>query len=152
MHKFHYLISTIFGTGYFPKAPGTAGSLVALLLFWFLPLTIIQFVFLLVVSFFVGVWSASYVEAQEGDDPGKVVIDELVGQGVALLLIPKTITFYLSAFILFRLFDIFKPFPVKSFERLPSGWGIMADDVMAGIYANILIQIFLFSGLADAYY
>lgn len=147
MHKFHYMISTVLGAGYFPKAPGTAGSFVAVLLFWFLPLTLTYQAILLVALFFVGAWSSSYVEAQEGEDPGKVVIDEVVGQGIALLFLPKLIVYYLAAFILFRIFDILKPFPVKQFERLPSGWGIMADDVMAGIYTIVLIQIFLISGL-----
>ncbi len=87
------------------------------------------------------------MERQEGSDPGKVVVDELVGQGIAILLIPKTILFYLIAFILFRIFDILKPFPVKQIESLPRGWGIMSDDVMAGIYANIILHIIIFSGL-----
>jgi len=147
MHTFHYLITTVLGTGYFPKAPGTVGSLVAVLLFWFLPLTVAQLAILLVALFFLGVWSATYVENQEGTDPGKVVIDEVVGQGVALILIPKTILFYLAAFSLFRIFDILKPFPVKQIERFHGGWGIMSDDVMAGIYTNIVLQIIIFSGL-----
>ncbi len=84
------------------------------------------------------------MEEAEGKDPGKVVIDEVVGQGVALLLVPHQILYYGIAFILFRIFDIWKPVPVKQLEHLPSGWGIMADDVMAGIYANVIIQFILF--------
>lgn len=147
MHIFHYLIATVFGAGYFPKAPGTSGSIVAILVFWFIPFTPLSLLLCLIVLFFLGIWSASYVERHEGEDPGKVVIDELVGQGVALLIIPQQLKYYLLAFILFRIFDILKPFPVKQLEKLPSGWGIMTDDLMAGIYANGIIQLILLSGI-----
>ena len=147
MHIFHYLVATVFGTGYFPKAPGTAGSIVAILLFWFIPFTTMSLLISLIVLFFLGIWSASHVERHEGEDPGKVVIDEVVGQGVALLIIPQQLWYYLLAFILFRIFDILKPFPVKQLEKLPSGWGIMTDDLMAGIYANGVIQLILISGI-----
>ncbi len=147
MRILHYLIATFFGSGYFPKAPGTAGSLAAVVLFWFFPPPLLSQIALLAALFFVGVWSASYVEKAEGKDPGKVVIDEVVGQGVALLLVPHQIFYYGIAFILFRIFDIWKPVPVKQLERLPGGWGIMADDVMAGIYANVIIQFILLFGL-----
>lgn len=147
MRAFHYLFSTFLGTGYFPKAPGTAGSFAGLIVFWFFPAHFELQISLLIILFSIGVWSATYVELQEGADPGKVVIDEVVGQGIAILFIPKTIWLYLLAFISFRTFDILKPFPIKHIERLPAGWGIMSDDVMAGIYANIMLQVILFSGL-----
>ena len=146
MRVLHYLIATFLGSGYFPKAPGTAGSLVAVLLFWFLQFPFPYQMVLLTALFFIGVWSAAYVEKAEGEDPGKVVIDEVVGQGVALLFVPQQILYYGVSFVLFRIFDIWKPVPVKQLERLPGGWGIMADDVMAGVYANLTIQFMLLSG------
>lgn len=147
MRTIHYLIATFLGSGYFPKAPGTAGSFAALALFWLLLLPPLPLLALLVILFFTGVLSASYVEREEGTDPGKVVIDEVVGQGVALLFVPHQLIFYGIAFVLFRIFDIWKPFPIKLLERLPAGWGIMADDVMAGVYANLIIQFILLFGL-----
>ena len=147
MHLFHYLIATFLGSGYFPKAPGTAGSFAGLLLFWFLPMQQPGFVLVLIFILFIGVRSAFYVEQAEGKDPGKVVIDEVLGQGVALLFLPHQLFFFGSAFVLFRIFDIWKPFPVKQLEQLPGGWGIMADDVMAGVYANLILQFLLFFGM-----
>ncbi len=147
MHTFHYLLATFLGSGYFPKAPGTAGSFAAILLFWFLPAGQFLFILLLIILFFAGVRSAAFVEKAEGKDPGMVVIDEVVGQGFALLFVPHTPVFFGIAFVFFRIFDIWKPAPVKQLEQLPGGWGIMADDVMAGIYANLLIQLLLLTGI-----
>jgi phosphatidylglycerophosphatase A len=74
-------------------------------------------------------------------DPGIVVVDEVVGQWVSLLLLPLTPVTVALGFLLFRLLDVVKPWPARDFERLPGGWGIMADDVMAGIYANLLVRV-----------
>ncbi len=145
--RLHYWFSTVFGAGYFPKAPGTAGSLAAVLFFWFTPFSVSFLIGMLTVLFFAGVYSSSIVEKQEGTDPGLVVIDEFVGQGVTILFIPKTVLFYAAAFILFRIFDIFKPLWINRIQDLPGGWGIMADDLLAGVYANIIIQLFIFSGI-----
>jgi len=144
---FNYSIGTVFGFGYFPKAPGTAGSLAGLLAFWFLPISFGWVIFLLTALFFLGVWTSAQIETLEGTDPGLVVIDEFVGQGIACLLLPKSLLFYALAFILFRFFDILKPLGIDRLQDLPGGWGIMTDDLLAGLYANILLQFVYLTGL-----
>ena len=94
--------------------------------------------------FFAGVWASTIVEQDlERQDPGIVVVDEVVGMLVALMLLPPTTTVIFVAFFLFRLFDIVKPYPARWCEQLSGGWGIMMDDVVAGLYANVLIHITL---------
>ena len=117
-----------------------------LLFFW--PLAELPFVWLaaaIVGLFFVGVAASTAVAAQVGlHDPGIVVVDEVVGMWVTLVLVPFTPLTAGLGFLLFRLMDIVKPFPARDFERLPGGWGIVADDVMAGIYANLALRLGLF--------
>lgn len=74
-------------------------------------------------------------------DSRKIVIDELLGMSISLFLLPRNILFYVLAFILFRVFDILKPFFIRKLEKLPGGWGVMGDDLLAGIYANLVMQI-----------
>jgi phosphatidylglycerophosphatase A len=96
-----------------------------------------------------GIYTATITEKEmkkklgsdKGNDPGIIVIDEIIGMLIALLFIPKTTFFLITAFILFRIFDIAKPYPARTMEKLHGGWGIVLDDVVAGIYANIVIQI-----------
>ncbi|HUZ45035.1 MAG TPA: phosphatidylglycerophosphatase A [Terriglobia bacterium] len=141
-------IGTVAGTGYFPYAPGTVGSAVGIGLvaaFGAIPVAQAWRAVLLGLGagaiFAVGVWSAGGCEKFFGrTDPGQVVIDEVVGQAVAFLLVPHASwKLLLAGFALFRLFDITKPFPASRAERLPAGWGIMVDDVVAGIYAMIVM-------------
>lgn len=135
-------IATAFGAGYAPKAPGTFGSAVGLLLWITLPHVLwIQLVAILVVAV-VGSWSGTVAEEHfHRQDPGEVVVDEVAGMMVTLVFIPaRGFGWMLAAFLLFRAFDIVKPFPVRHFERLPGGIGIMADDLMAGVYANIALR------------
>lgn len=93
--------------------------------------------------------AASFVKSQlHGDrnvphDPSIIVIDEIVGMLVALAFLPKTATVVVLTFVMFRLFDIVKPFPVRNLERIPAGWGIMLDDVAAGVYANVVCRLIL---------
>jgi phosphatidylglycerophosphatase A len=90
----------------------------------------------------VGIWSAGVTGREMGDeDPGPVVIDEVVGMLITLLWIPVNVTGAVLGFLLFRVFDIIKPFPARQCERLPGGWGVMLDDVMAGIYGQIAMRI-----------
>jgi phosphatidylglycerophosphatase A len=140
-------IATWFGCGYFPKGPGTVGSLAALAIAMALNLWRhsgrMTFALLAAVLLFPGVWAAGAVARRlQITDPGIVVVDEVVGQWVALL---GATAFnwksWLGCFLLFRLFDIWKPPPVRQLERLHGGWGIMADDVMAGIYAALVIFV-----------
>ena len=137
------LVATGAGSGYAPFAPGTAGSLVGLLLFW--PLSRLPFAWQVGVTlalFLLGTLAATQVAGRLGlKDPGIVVVDEVVGQWVSLLLLPLTPLTVVLGFLLFRLLDVLKPWPARDFERLPGGWGIMADDVMAGIYANLLVRV-----------
>ena len=84
------------------------------------------------------------IEKERGKDPGLVVIDEFVGQWLALFCLPRAIAIYIIGFALFRLFDIWKPFPVNRIQSLPGGWGIMLDDVLAAIYTNLCLHLFVF--------
>lgn len=99
--------------------------------------------------FGIGVLSATQIEKDLGKDPGIVVIDEIVGQWIALLFLPYSLTSVIGAFILFRLFDILKPYPIKKLEGIKTGWGIMIDDVMAGVYANLVMQGIFFTGILN---
>ena len=136
-------IATAGGAGYFPVAPGTAGSVVGVAVVMALarlPLErgagIAVLAAASLVVFAVGVWAAGEAETYFGrTDPGQVVIDEVVGQMITLLLIPHaTWKWLMGGFLLFRGFDIIKPFPARQAERIPRGWGIMVDDVIAGVY------------------
>ena len=96
---------------------------------------------LILVSFFGGVIIATIAERIWEHDSGKIVIDELLGMLVALFLLPHKLLYYTLSLILFRFFDIVKPLFIRKLEKLPSGWGVMADDLLAGIYANLAVQI-----------
>lgn len=148
---FHNFITTGFGSGYSPIAPGTAGALLAMLIWWGYSLlfshciSIPVLTFIVIVVFtFAGVWSSSVVEKYWGEDPSRVVVDEMVGTWIALLAVPEGAHwgYMLAAFVLFRFFDIVKPLGVRKMESLPSGFGIMADDILAGIYGFIVIYLY----------
>lgn len=146
-----FLIATWFGCGYAPIAPGTAGSLgglaIAIVLHYTLHLgagseRLLLFV-LTAILLAPGIWSAGVVERETNTiDPHIVVVDEVLGQWITLL---GAATFnwkvWLVAFLLFRLLDIWKPPPARQFERLPGGWGIVADDVMSGVYGALAIFV-----------
>ena len=132
-----------FGVGYLPLIPGTFGSMVGVAIFLLLVYLPLQLLFIPVIVV-MGVWAASRTEKLLGKkDPGKVVVDEVAGQMISLLplafLVPDGpwIVWVIVSFNLFRLFDIFKPYPARRFEALHGGFGIMADDVVAGIYGAI---------------
>jgi phosphatidylglycerophosphatase A len=146
MNRLAGILATFFGSGYFPVAPGTFASFWAALAFRFLLAGLswpVQ-IGLILIIFFVGVWAAESLAARLGrDDPRPVVIDEVCGQWISLLFLPTGWGFLAAGFLLFRVFDVIKPFPIRRLESLPGGWGIMADDVLAGIYAGALIHIYL---------
>ncbi len=156
------LIATGLFSGYIPWISGTFGTLVGLL-FYGIPGAEDPLVLgtMVVAGFFVGVWSSARVAAvvghrltrsaelskqlfQQGEhvtaDPSIVVIDEIVGIWISLLFLPKTVPVMIIGFLAFRVFDILKPQPARNIEKIPNGWGIMLDDVIAGIYANITTQ------------
>jgi phosphatidylglycerophosphatase A len=141
IHKF---LATGFYSGFSPIVPGTAGSLVGLLIYL---IPGVEYIFILgpltILFFFIGIFTSARVEKQIGEDPSIVVIDEIVGMWISLFFLPKKFAIYLGAFVLFRIFDIIKPSPARQVERYKGGWGIMLDDVFAGIYANIVMQIIL---------
>lgn len=147
MKKTSVYISTLFGIGYFPKAPGTAGTLFAAMVYFILPEKWIGSVYLILSILFLSLISVLFISKAEkklGHDNGKIVIDEFFGYFVAMMFLPKSLLILTLAFILFRFFDIFKPEPVNVLQKLPKGWGVMADDIMAGIYTNICLQILLY--------
>ena len=146
MTRLAFAIATVFKAGYVPIAPGTIGSVVGLLVFWLIKDSASFTVQMLVIGalFFAGVWASTLVEQDlERQDPGIVVVDEVVGMLVALMLLPPTTTVIFVAFFLFRLFDIVKPYPARWCAQLSGGRGIMMDDVVAGLYANVLIHLTL---------
>jgi len=138
------VIALGFGSGKFPVAPGTAGSVVGLLLFvltaWLSgPLGCwIGFVVVTIAGFMTADGAAKRLGKK---DPGPVVIDEIAGQFLALLALPLSLPMAIAGFALFRLFDITKPPPARQLERLPGAAGIMCDDLVAGLFANIVLQI-----------
>ncbi len=144
MKRFFLLFATGFGVGYSPIAPGTLGTLIAIPVYYFLSeipsplyeITLIGF-------FFLSVWIAENAETFFGkkDDP-RIVIDEVIGFLITMLWIPKTTRFIIIGFFLSRFFDILKPFPIRRLERrLKGGFGVVLDDVMAGVYANIVLHL-----------
>ena len=139
--KIALILATGFGSGYSPVAPGTAGSLLALVIWWLAPPFLWLRASLLVFSLILGIWSATEAEKKWGHDNGRIVIDEMAGMWISLLFLPRVFLVYLIAFLLFRAMDIFKPLGARSIQKLPGGWGVVADDVLAGIYANILCQL-----------
>jgi phosphatidylglycerophosphatase A len=139
-------IATVGYCGYFPVAPGTVGSaagLVFYLLVWWAQSPFFEAALILVL-FVTGVWAGTTSERYFGGiDPGPIVVDEVVGMLITLAFIPVGRMGALIGFLLFRLFDILKPFPAGRFEKLHGGLGVMADDAMAAIYANIALRLVL---------
>ena len=142
-------MATGFGSGYWPWGPGTAGALVATGM-WFLlgrvvtePVLIITTTVAIVAATVVGTWTTNQLEPVWGEDPSKVVIDEMIGVWIPLLVCPLGSWQYaLAAFVLFRFFDILKPLGIRSLDLRHGGFWVMADDILAGIYSMILIAVF----------
>jgi phosphatidylglycerophosphatase A len=141
------LIITFFFVGYFPIAPGTIASLAAFALYFPL-LALNQWIVYLasaIVVTLVGAWASGRAEEISGIiDPSFVVIDEVAGQLITLFLLPFSWKVLVAGFVLFRLFDVIKPFPARRLEKMHGGWGIMMDDVLVGVYANILLHLAVF--------
>ena len=138
--------SSVFFIGYIPLASGTFATAFAVLPYLLLRGSAALYIAATVLLFFAGVFASTEAEKLLGEkDPHKVVIDELVGYLVTMAFVPldsSGIIFYITAgFLLFRFFDIWKPYPIRGLQDLPGGWGIMIDDVVAGLYANIVLQV-----------
>lgn len=136
-------LATAGGAGRFPFAPGTVGSVIGVGLFLLIARTPGLIQVAVVASVVpIGIWASGRAAEVFGrEDPGQVVIDEVAGQLVTLLFTGVTLGGALLGFFVFRLLDIVKPWPANRFERLPGGVGIMADDLMAGLYGNLLLQV-----------
>ena len=134
-------VATFFYLGKLPFAPGSWGSLGALLLWLLLPVTFSVHLSVIIILFVLGVYSSSRMAKYLDDhDPSEVVIDEVVGMGISLFMLPHSPGLYLLAFILFRVFDILKPSFIYRIQNLPGGWGIMLDDVLAGLITFALVN------------
>ncbi|WP_343671569.1 phosphatidylglycerophosphatase A [Chitinophaga sp.] len=145
MIRIHKLIATSLGIGYIGKGGGTVAAAVAALV-WYLvlagghPNNVWTLLFTVAITL-LGIWSGTEVEPYWGKDDKKVVIDEVAGMFVSVLFVPVTPAYMLAGLILFRFFDIVKPLYIRRTEALPGGLGVMMDDIVAGIYSNLLLQL-----------
>jgi phosphatidylglycerophosphatase A len=140
------LVATGIYSGFMKPYPGTWGTMPAWLIAYFLigdntP----ALIGITIVSIIVSVWAASEAEKVFGHDARKIVIDEWAGMFISLLFLPYTLSVYVLAFLAFRFFDVVKLPPAAQAERLPRGWGVTMDDVVAGIYANLAVRLVLFA-------
>jgi phosphatidylglycerophosphatase A len=145
MQRLALLVATSGYAGYFPIAPGTVGSAAGLVVYAVLRVAgagaLVELATIVAV-FAIGTWASSSAERHFGKkDPGPVVIDEVAGQLITLALVPVSVGGAIAGFLLFRVSDIVKPWPSDRLEHLPSGLGIMSDDAMAGLYANIALRL-----------
>jgi len=134
-------VATFFYLGKLPFAPGSWGSLGALLLWLLLPVTFSVHLSVIIILFILGVYSSNKVaEDLDDHDPSEVVIDEVVGMGISLFMLQHSFWLYLLSFILFRVFDILKPSFIYRIQNLSGGWGIMLDDVLAGLLTFTIVK------------
>ena len=136
------VVATACGAGYSPWAPGTVGSALALLIVWVVPFSRAGLLVFFVAVTLAGTWAAHRAERRLGvKDPGVIVIDEVAGMTLSILPFPLTPPVLIVGFVLFRLFDIMKPFPAGASQRATGGIGVMVDDLIAGLYALLVIAI-----------
>jgi phosphatidylglycerophosphatase A len=138
------ILATAGGAGYFPFAPGTVGAAAGWLLYLLFlkdhPLLMATWI---PVWFFIGVWVSTEAERIFGEkDSGRIVIDETVSYWISMAMLPSTWTYMILAFFLNRFFDITKPFGIRRVQRLPGGWGVMVDDLLSAVLANLVLQAF----------
>ena len=138
-----WALGTGVGIGLFPLAPATVAALAALLIYGFSPLPEDSpgFFFLVGLGFFLGVWATGTLMREDDHDPSRAVWDEFIGMWATCILLPKTLPWLVAAFLVFRVLDIVKPWPIRWFERFPGGWGIMADDLAAGIVGAVALNV-----------
>jgi phosphatidylglycerophosphatase A len=134
------LVATFLYTGFFPFAPATFATAVFLAVYWLVPGgEWLAHWGVLFATTLVSIPAATRVERSRGKDPGCVVIDEVVGIQVVLVAAEPTLAGVAAAFVLFRLFDVWKPFPIHGLQKLPGGWGVVADDALAGLYTRVVL-------------
>ena len=146
------VIGTGFGSGFWPWGPGTAGALLAALVWYALSMLlpagmlVAATVVLVLVFQVLGIWSANKLAPYWGEDPSRVVVDEMVGVWISLLAVPAgSIVYAVAAFVLFRFFDMVKPFGVRHMETMGGGVGVMMDDVLAGMYGFFVLYVVRFA-------
>jgi len=155
MLKLHKIIASGLGTGYAPLAPGTAGSILGILLFYLFNYTLNSFniepwlvlslnLFAIIFVLVFGVFSIKKVHAIWEHDASKIVIDEIVGVWIAVFAMPLQWQYYLYALLLFRFFDITKPLYIRRLDNMGGDWSVMLDDVLAGIYSLIVLQVLFY--------
>ncbi len=142
LDKASWLLGAGFGTGLAPVAPGTVGSLLALVIYAFLPISedSLALYLMIGVGFVLGIWATGSLTSPSEPDPRKAVWDEFIGMWTTCIFLPKTVSWLAAAFFCFRILDIVKPWPIRRLERLPGGVGIMADDLLAGFYGAALLN------------
>lgn len=145
MNTFSKIIATGCFLGYFPFAPGTAGSLLSVLIYWIMPQQNHwwSWSLILIPLFFLGVITSTKAEKVLGRDSPRIVIDEIWGFQTSVAFLPKAPFVIALGFLFFRTLDVFKPPPASLSQKIPRGWGVMADDLFSGIYTNLIIRIIL---------
>jgi phosphatidylglycerophosphatase A len=139
-------VASVGYVGFSPVAPGTAGTAAAVAVYWWLIPGDYWLLALAAAATAAGVWAAGEAEVVWGKkDPGRACVDEFAAYFLTVAFLPKTIAYASAAFVLFRALDVFKPFPAGRSQRLPGGWGIMADDVIVAIYTNAILQALRFA-------
>jgi phosphatidylglycerophosphatase A len=140
------VLATGFFLGYIPIAPATFGCVISVVLWYFLLPYKIIYCIVAVILFVLGIITSDHLSAQWGHDPRRIVIDEYASLLLPLFFTPKRLLPLLVTFVCFRVFDIVKPFPIRRLERLPGGWGIMLDDLLAAGYTTIIVIIIFYLG------
>ena len=140
--RIYKTIASVFYIGYLPLTPGTLGSLAALILYYFVNHSPVVNGIAILIVIILGFLTTARVEKIFGEkDPGEIVIDEFAGMLISLYHLPPTMGYVVAGFLLFRFFDIVKPRPIKNLEKLKGGLGIMSDDIIAGVYTNMILQV-----------
>lgn len=153
--RIYKLIASGLGTGYAPVAPGTAGSILGVIIFYFFSFGFNRFGFqtslilvlnlvAIIAVLFIGVLAIKKVHKKWIHDAPEIVIDEVVGVWITLLAIPFEWQYYLAGLVIFRFFDIAKPLYIRKLDKLKSDWSVMLDDVLAGVYSFIVLQVFIY--------
>ena len=144
--NFHKVTASIFGIGFVKGGGSIAAAVTCIIWFFVLNGSTTNWLVVLAVLFitFSGVWSGNELEKHWGKDSSRIVIDEVAGMAIGLLFVPVEWKYILISFVLFRFFDISKVLYIRKLEKFPGGWGVMGDDILAGIYTNIILQVILY--------
>lgn len=147
MRSLASVIATAGGIGFLRKGGGTAAAVAFCIAWWLWPMGYAWQAVLLIIVLAAGVWSASEMETVWEHDSSRIVIDEVAGMMISIAFLPPTPAVIVIGCVLFRFFDILKPLGIRRAELLPRGWGVMGDDVLAGIYSQFLLRVLLMTPL-----